>query len=116
LLFLLFFCLTPGFGIQYLAWLTPWIAIFPAAAIAGFTVAGGIYCAVVYTYWCNGLPWFYANSLAAPHYPLVNALGNALGVIAWLSVLVLLAIWWNDYKRVLEKQPAEVTLSRAAAS
>jgi uncharacterized protein involved in outer membrane biogenesis len=46
----------------------------------------------------------------------VNALGNALGVIAWLSVLVLLAIWWNDYKRVLEKQPAEVTLSRAAAS
>ena len=116
LLFLLFFCLTPGFGIQYLAWLTPWIAIFPAAAIAGFTVAGGLYCAVVYTYWCNGLPWFYANSLAAPHYPLVNALGNALGVIAWLSVLVLLAIWWNDYKRVLEKQPAEVTLSRAAAS
>jgi hypothetical protein len=59
----LFMVFTPGFGVQYLAWLVPW------AVAAGFLPAllwystSGIFLFAVYTYWSEQFPWYYANSL-----------------------------------------------------
>ncbi len=55
--------LTPGFGIQYLAWLTPWLATLPWPIVAAYVTASGIFCGAVYTYWNEGLPWYYADSV-----------------------------------------------------
>ncbi|MFO7870737.1 MAG: glycosyltransferase family 39 protein [Kiritimatiellia bacterium] len=58
--FVIFLVLTPGFGPQYLAWLT--LMVFcGAAGFAAFSVLSGIYVIALYTYWCGGFPWYYAD-------------------------------------------------------
>lgn len=76
-----FLALTPGFGLQYLAWLVPFTAVLPLAAAVSFHVASGAFLIAVYTYWCQmppgsaadpdwfgssfwsrGLPWNIANA------------------------------------------------------
>jgi hypothetical protein len=51
-----FLAFTPGFGVQYLAWLVPWIAEVPAWAAIAFSAASGAFLFLVYTCWCQGLP------------------------------------------------------------
>jgi hypothetical protein len=55
-----FLALSPGFGVQYLAWLVPWIACFGAGlgawAAATWTFTSGAFLFLVYTYWCQGVP------------------------------------------------------------
>jgi hypothetical protein len=94
-----FLALTPGFGVQYLAWLVPFTAALPLAASVSFHAASGAFLLAVYTYWCQdpsgsaadpdwlsrafwarGLPWDVANA-------------NRIG--AWRGELVILeaACW-----------------------
>lgn len=77
---LLFFVLTPGFGVQYLAW----IAILGAFVSPVFSVVanlcGGLFLFCVYTFWCGGLPWNFANS---------DKMGPWKGWISWFDT----AIW-----------------------
>lgn len=54
------FC--PGFGIQYVAWLVPWIVGLRASAAVVFHLANGVFLFCVYTYWSRGFPWDFANS------------------------------------------------------
>lgn len=58
----IFMSLTPGFGIQYLAWLIPWVVGLGIAATAIYYSASGIFQFLVYTYWSGGFPWFLADS------------------------------------------------------
>jgi hypothetical protein len=83
-----FLTLTPGFGIQYLAWLVPWLVGIRRSAVSAFHVAAAGFMFAVYTYWSRGLPWWYANS---------DAVGDwqggliAFELAAWLSVAVVFA-------------------------
>ena len=53
---LAFLAFTPGFAVQYLAWLVPWIAGFPLWSALAFSAASGAFLFLVYTCWCQGLP------------------------------------------------------------
>jgi hypothetical protein len=99
-----FLALTPGFGVQYLAWLVPFAVALPLAAGFSFHAASGAFLLAVYTFWCQlppgasadpdwlgasfwsrGLPWEIANA---------NRTGPWRGelvileVACWLAVVV----------------------------
>jgi hypothetical protein len=107
-----FLAVTPGFGVQYLAWLVPWIACVElgagAWATAAWTVSSGAFLLLVYTYWCQGvtmeqsdpnwlganfwsrgLPWNYANSNAMCAWwgPIVP-----VEIACWACVVAVLAV------------------------
>jgi hypothetical protein len=102
-----FLTFTPGFGVQYLAWLVPWIAGVPLWAAVAFTAANGAYLFLVYTCWCQGLPneigvpsgltstfwrglpWdvAHANLLALWRGPIVPFM-----LACWASIVVVLAV------------------------
>jgi hypothetical protein len=98
-----FLALTPGFGVQYLAWLVPWMACVGGGAAIAWTVATTFFLVLVYTFWCQGvnfeagdpnwlhasfwsqgLPWSFANA---------NTMGEWRGPIvpveiaAWLATV-----------------------------
>ena len=100
---LAFLTLTPGFGVQYLAWLVPWMAWVGGGAAIAWTVATTFFLVLVYTFWCQGvnfeagdpnwlhasfwsqgLPWSFANA---------NTMGEWRGPIvpveiaAWLATV-----------------------------
>jgi hypothetical protein len=58
----IFLCLTPGFGIQYLAWTVPWVIGLGITATAVYYLATGLFQFLVYTFWSGGFPWFFADS------------------------------------------------------
>jgi hypothetical protein len=62
LIVFIFISLTPGFGIQYLAWLVPWVVGLGFVATLSYYIAGGVFQFLVYTFWAHGFPWFLANS------------------------------------------------------
>lgn len=103
-----FLALTPGFGVQYLAWLVPWIAGVPLWAAITFSAASGAFLFLVYTCWCQGLPneigvpagfsagfWSkglpwdaaHANLLALWRGPIVP-----FAIACWLSVVLVLVL------------------------
>jgi hypothetical protein len=88
MIFLFFFAVTSGFAVQYLAWLTPWIAGLGIAPAAFYTTAGSIFLLVVYNYWALGAPWYLA--IAYPWTP-----HQYFQVLCWLSVVVLAVIAWR---------------------
>ncbi len=91
-LFMLFLVLTPGFGIQYLVWLSPWIAALSWRAAAAHLAANAGFCTAVYTYWCRGLPWYYADSITVGDWRGPTAL---LGLATWFTALVTLVAYWR---------------------
>lgn len=60
--FLAFFLLTPGFGIQYLAWLVPTGVFLGLRGALAYNVVGGAFVIGVYTFWSQGFPWYLADS------------------------------------------------------
>lgn len=58
----LFMFLTPGFGVQYLAWLVPWaLGLNRWLAMLYFTTSG-VFLYLVYNYWSGGLPWDFGDA------------------------------------------------------
>jgi hypothetical protein len=85
----LFLFLTPGFAMQYLAWLVPWVlalGIWPALV---FYAMSGVFVVIVYNDWCGGFPWYAADALFRPW-----EVGHAmLGLLCWAAVAVMLALY-----------------------
>jgi hypothetical protein len=88
MVFLLFFTATSGFAVQYLAWLTPWVAELGALPVALFIVTGSVFLLVVYNYWNLGMPWYMAIA-----YPWSSH--QYFQVLCWLSVLLLSFAAWR---------------------
>jgi hypothetical protein len=85
----LFLFWTPGFGVQYLAWLVPWAAALAGRRIVFFYIASGIYLFGFYTLWSRGFPWFLAN-LMDNHVPLwAKAFVFSLDTVCWISIGVI---------------------------
>lgn len=99
-----FLALSPGFGVQYLAWLVPWIAGAALAPAWAFTLTGAMFLGLVYTFWCqgvpfevgdpdwrhavfwrDGLPWNFANA---------DSLGEWRGPIVPFEIACWLAVVW----------------------
>lgn len=60
---ILFLVLTPGFGVQYLAWILPFCFLFGGQTTNAVYVASSVFLAVIYTYWSGGIPWYFADAL-----------------------------------------------------
>lgn len=65
----LFLLLTPGFAIQYMAYLVPWLAVVETPVVAGFYAISGAFMLGFYTWASNGFPWYLANTFIARRMP-----------------------------------------------
>jgi tetratricopeptide (TPR) repeat protein len=88
MVFLLFFTATSGFAVQYLAWLTPWLAELDVIPVGIFVVTSSVFLLVVYNYWNLGMPWYMAIA-----YPWGSH--QYFQVLCWLSVLLLMFDAWR---------------------
>lgn len=79
-----FLFFTPGFGVQYLTWLVPWLASLALYPPIVFNITAGTYLFAVYTYWSGGFPWYFADSFGKV--PAFSESAVYLGVICWLAV------------------------------
>jgi hypothetical protein len=82
----LFLALSPAFGVQYLAWLVPWVVALGWRATLAYYATSGLLLFWVYTYWSDGLPWNYADS---PEPGWGGAI-IALDLLCWVSAMVIL--------------------------
>ncbi len=91
--------LTPGFGVQYLAWLAPWACLFNARQAAAFHSIGGLFLTWYYTRAAHGFPWYLANSAATQVWS-----GSLIfvGLLCWLVIVWLTFSMWG---RLIACQP-----------
>jgi hypothetical protein len=101
-----FLSVTPGFGVQYLAWLVPWIAGVETGFALAWCLASGAFLLLVYTFWCQGVPFeqgdpnWLGASFWSRGWPWSTADANSLGewrgpivpveLVAWVSVVAIL--------------------------
>jgi len=78
----LFLVFTPGFGVQYLVYLVPWLAVSRPVVTANFYAIGGAFLAAFYTWSSRGFPWYLANSLATRYMPVPIF---SLGLLTWIA-------------------------------
>lgn len=90
--FLFFFVFTGGFAVQYLVWLTPWIAELGAAPVGLFVATGSVFLLVVYNYWTLGAPWYLAIAYPWTSHQYFQAL-------CWLSVVAMAITAWLRIRR-----------------
>lgn len=100
-----FLVLTPGFGVQYLCWLVPWLGIIPLRVAMLQQAVCGTFLFAVYTFWSGGIPWYFANSFEVGMWH--GSSLRALEFCAWITVCICLFA-------VRSKPYPEVNLSPAA--
>ncbi len=83
-----FLVFTPGFGVQYLAWLVPWVVILAFGSALFWYAATGAFLFVVYTIGSGGFPWYHATDPRIGHWVNVAAIPAAIAWSATLMVLV----------------------------
>ncbi len=91
-----FLVLTPGFGVQYIAWLVPWLAWSRVWYAAAFHLVTGTFLFLVYTFWSRGLPWDYANAAVGPWPPQAIAFELA----SWGLVAAYLPLAVHGFRRL----------------
>jgi len=100
LLMFLFVSSTPGFGVQYLAWLIPWVVELGPRPTALLYVTGTAFVLAYYGSAVTGpFPGYVANTLAHPPW---NATVLALGLICWVTVCSITLMY---VRRVLASGP-----------
>lgn len=115
-----FLALTPGFGVQYLAWLVPWIAWVGGGAAIAWTAAATAFLVLVYTFWCQGVPFEYGDPnwlhgvFWSKGVPWSFANANALG--AWRGPIIPLEVAaWGSVVVALVKTIRAAAAERSAA-
>jgi hypothetical protein len=99
-LMFLFLSLTPGFGVQYLAWLVPWVVARGVRPTLIYYLVGALFLGAYYTSAAGGVPWDLANTLGRSAWtPIV--LG--LGLVCWVVICGITL----GYVRALRATPAE---------
>jgi hypothetical protein len=74
----LFLVYTPGFGIQYLSWLLPWVAFLGSEMLLIYLICTSLFMFHVYSFWSNGLAWNLADS---------TIVGDWTGFMVWHELL-----------------------------
>lgn len=83
--FATFLTLTPGFGVQYLAWMVPWVIALGPGAVLTIYGTSGLFLFEVYDASARAWPWEYAGSGGVPGwspYPHIVR----LELIAWVAI------------------------------
>ncbi len=111
LVFFLFLSLSSGFGVQYLAWLAPWVVDLGWAPAALLYATSGVFLFLVYNLWAEGFPWYLADS-----YNIGTFVGffDHVQLICWCSLLVVL--WVASKRAGFFHLPALTTGWRFAAA
>lgn len=102
LLFFVFLSISSGFGVQYMAWLVPWVILLDISLIASFYLTSGLFLFLVYNFWSQGFPWNFANSDVA---------GPWTGYIIYYEILcwaAVLAVAFNYLKLVISLKKTEI--------
>lgn len=99
----LFLALSPAFGVQYLAWLMPWVVALGFRATLVLYTVSSLFLFRVYTFWAGGFPWHFANS---PHYGWRGTI-IALELLCWACVVAgvvcyFVAVWKLQHSRANE--------------
>ena len=100
LLMFLFVSVIPGFGVQYLVWLVPWVVALGGAATLAYFASASALLVAYYSSAAGGFPWYLANSLARPAWTLPVVL---LGLACWIVVCAIAV----TYPRRLAADSAE---------
>lgn len=79
----LFVSAIPGFGVQYLVWLVPWVVALGSGPTAAYYIAGSAFLFGYYSTAAGKFPWYLANSLERRGWS-GRVLG--LGLICWIVV------------------------------
>jgi hypothetical protein len=74
---------TPGFGVQYLAWVAPFTCLLRAREGAAFHLAGGVFLVSYYVRAGAGYPDYLANSAENPVWDLSMIL---IGLVCWAAI------------------------------
>lgn len=85
----LFLLLTPGFGVQYLAWLVPWVAGLQLGLALLFYASSGLFLFLVYNFWSGGLPWYFGDSFIG----IWGGRTRPVEIACWLSIGVVFAAY-----------------------
>jgi hypothetical protein len=83
----IFLIFTPGFGIQYLVYLVPWLAVARRSVAVGFYAVSGTFMAALYTWGSRGFPWYLANFYSSQSMPRsMSPYVFLLGLLTWIAV------------------------------
>ncbi len=102
LVLLFFLAASSGFGVQYLAWVVPFVVPLGAWPAALFFTASGAFLFLVYNYWCQGLPWYLADSFRIGAWPGSVA---TVQLLCWLSLVAVLCIAWKRIRHPFLSPP-----------
>jgi hypothetical protein len=84
----IFLVFTPGFGVQYLVYLVPWLAAARSTVAAGFYAVAGAFMIAFYTWGSNGFPWHSANFFLTRAMP-TNI--YSLALLTWIAIVFVAA-------------------------
>lgn len=82
-LMFMFVSVIPGFGVQYLVWLVPWVVGLGSGPTAAYYIAGTALLVGYYSTAAGKFPWYLANSLERPAW---SGTVVGLGLICWVVV------------------------------
>lgn len=103
----LFLALSPAFGVQYLAWLMPWVVALGVRATLVLYTASGLLLFRVYTFWAGAFPWHSANS---PEYGWQGTT-IVLDLLCWGCVVAILMCYgttiWHTQHRLVDAPDVE---------
>ncbi len=100
----LFLFLSPGFGLQYLAWTVPWtVLLHRRAMLAYHVIAGAVALAVYAAASQNTSAGVYADLLNPAHFPVLIL----MGIVCWITIAASMAILWAGRNPVLPATPGD---------
>jgi len=104
----LFLFLSPGFGLQYLAWTLPWTVVYKGtlcrrAMFAYHAIAGAAALAIYAAASQNTSAGVYADLLNPAHFPVLIL----MGIVCWIAIGLSMAILWADRSPALPATPGD---------
>jgi hypothetical protein len=90
-----FLIFTPGFGIQYLSWLSLFAVMVNPFLGACYVLIGGMFIFRVYGYWGGTVPPYYANSVKFGPW---GGFEGILDTVVWLLVIIMFIKFLYDKK------------------
>jgi hypothetical protein len=99
----LFLTLTPGFGVQYLAWLIPFVIALGAYRTIFYYLSSSAYLIGIYSLWSDGT-WYYADSIK--HWP-ANVWVSLLSLLCWLSIVFTFIKYLGKFSTLSETFPGD---------
>ena len=94
----LFLLLSPGFGLQYLAWTLPWtVSLHPRAMLAYHAITGAAALAIYAAASQSTPAGLYADLLNPAHFPVLIL----MGIVCWIAIAACMATLWAGRNPVL---------------